>query len=620
MSPNTSMDFYTKIFKTIMPILGKVIGTGMQKIHDKEKKEALQALMDELTSIDNELKQISSQLGHVLASIKLSTDDIKNTIHSVALDDAVSVIVNTYDEYRNLVANYNDTDQGDRVRKLAGNILSGNQQSMEYQAARIANAIKGNTADGTSALMAWTSKVIDQARFGVTDLNDSYLSLEGYFTNLVHYQLQACLLIVEAKNEQADPNNKPSDKVIDNIPYTADTYVRQVFMLNITQQVDCFLACVERLVAASIVDPLLVVRQGKTLIPPQASAILGRADFVAAQLSPETHPVGLIVRVVGEPLNVKILKDKFKSGPTPDSINYTLPQVPNSRSAQNDYEFDTYDTETFMPYTYTQWLTGWATKQNGVTYQGCEDKCVYVFAYASKIRIHKHVLSSPQIGKNYQFDIPYGPSATGTAQLLDRRMNPIQDTTNGVVYGSCLLTSFHTNVENIKNLGVTSFLQTDYSHHSATGSSKSLPPIGVEVRASGMTTSTAHVRIAAVFTLRCDYAWYEIAKLPKIRMWATMSWVGNNVKSLSCGATSTVLTYLGDQHTDEKDNTFRPKNQVDNQDKQFDLITTYKHARPLEIKLEVHVEDSTYQSTYKTSLNFAGSAKLHNVYLLPCDD
>ncbi len=606
---------YSKVFKVVVTGLGKIVGSGMRHMYKKDQAATLQDIKDELTDLSTSLNNLANELNDILRTMNF---ELNAQIKNAGLDDATNVIEKNYEHYNKLINEYDGNDVSTDLRTLANNILSGSQTNLDFYASRIYNSVIGDTADSTSILSAWTDFAISEMdpKKGI-DLNDAYYSLEDYFINLINYQLYAGALVVEAKNEQAVATDK--DKVVDTVFGTVDEYISQ-FQENLSKEVDWFLYCVERLVAASLTNPMdaATYYNGNEdgtipIVPPDAASIFSRADFIAAQLT-LAHPFGMIVRVLGEPATLDILGTSFKSGPTPSQVNYTLPMVSNEVSSKNSFKFDTYDPEadsiSLNPFTYTQWMNGWVARENGIQNQYPDNQVMY-YLESKKVGILKYHMDNPVVNQPYTFQIPYDASAQGTAQLLDDDMKPTQDTTKGVVYGSCLLTSFHNQLDQYGN--PSNKQQTDDKQGSVTGNCKVLQPFGAQVNANGtgkndMLSSTCSITLTSQFMR--DYIYY--GNLPKCKLYASFEWSSDD-RGKMCPK-CTAHAYYADGSTDEFKFT---KSDSDTHIRSVEIDHSPKKGETTQVRTKVVLDVSEYQDTQTKYLNFTGNGRLKRLYLLP---
>ena len=83
-------------------------------------------------------------------------------------------------------------------------------------------------------------------------------------------------------------------------------------MPMLTDEVQEFLRCAERLVLAECDLRTDASGISKAFLPKDAETIFSQADFLAAQIAPSRYTFGLVVRLIGEPDTINAISEQYQ--------------------------------------------------------------------------------------------------------------------------------------------------------------------------------------------------------------------------------------------------------------------------------------------------------------------
>ena len=221
-----------------------------------------------------------------------------------------------------------------------------------------------------------------------------------------------------------------------------------------------------------------------------------RADFLALQLN-EDFSDCIVVRVIGDPDTVSMLPDP-QTGHW-HSKSHDIYLVDNDFNSSGLYDTYLDSTQPYENYYYTQWLFGWAVKENlnrgtwsakgrlsEKDIDSIDDSKSIFFRETDKIQIVKYYQRpfSGTADDVYQYEIPYGSTANVTIQKLNFRMEEVSEEQTGILYGNCMLNAFSEFSSNNYDY----ILDSDDNYITASGHYEiSSNDFGVSIHANGLT-------------------------------------------------------------------------------------------------------------------------------------
>ena len=245
----------------------------------------LDAMNDKLTQIDGKLDAIDRELKSLQSELKITEEEILLNVNdpTAALteigthtDDVVDVYIDA--ESRNDIPG---DDNQKAALVVANRIQAGD--CIENDVNLIYSAIHPPDSQKKPVLDNFTDLAIAAVADG-SDLNDAYLGLENYFTQLLYGQLRGVNLIVESDLALTADGQT--------VAPTAATYLEQFRTGKLAPEVQNFMDNVYRLVLSKA-D--LELTDG--FLPSEAESIISRAQFLSAQILDEDH-AGLRLHVV----------------------------------------------------------------------------------------------------------------------------------------------------------------------------------------------------------------------------------------------------------------------------------------------------------------------------------
>lgn len=286
----------------------------------------------QLQDIENDLDTIIDELQTLQKEVSVDTDKIIAEEEYSTIFGAISDISNQYSNMQALTTNYNP---GSEEAETAANSYACNflgqydidqrlfdiyQMMVNYQDVDPSNG--GILQNVTKALIDQLS--ISNGDSSSITLSSTYQTLESFFNKLLQIQMQGAVLYVEAlhaRDNVLPPGGKTFDCPTYGYPGTAEQWLSEKFLKQIASEVDMFLSCVDQLVVSqadlrtniglpllNLVDPSEA--NPSPFLPGGADVIFSRADFIAAQMAPEYHSFGVVVRTVGEPDSITAYTDE----------------------------------------------------------------------------------------------------------------------------------------------------------------------------------------------------------------------------------------------------------------------------------------------------------------------
>lgn len=271
-------------------------------------EQALDNIENELTTMDNtlttiqgEITTLTNQMASLIALVNLEWASLTSTMSSLNMTSDINVIQN---QYNNLITEYTAssptlcTAQGNAAAaNLAAAILGSGQYDIDQHIYNIYANITGQDPGVNGGVYDLTTKLVVQIQGG-QDPYDAYMALENYFGELAGIQAQGLEMMIEAIHQPLNPSDGSGTPAY---PMTATQYYNK-FQGQMDAEVEVFLECVDRLVAAAV-DVRSEVVQQFAYVSPKTATIYSRADYVAAKLSSK-QPSGLIIRLIGDPNSV----------------------------------------------------------------------------------------------------------------------------------------------------------------------------------------------------------------------------------------------------------------------------------------------------------------------------
>ncbi len=303
--------------------------------------DAIQYIKDELQTIADDLTAINKELSALEKELSVYTEEIIAEEQYAMMSNALDVISNQYQNMQDLTTNYKPGSQQaeEAANSYACSFLDASQYDIDQQLYDIYQTIVNYDnidPSNNGILQNVTKALIDQLSPSNGDsssmtLSAAYQTLESFFNKLLQIQMQGAVLYVEALHARDNvlvQGAQPLDCQSYGYPGTAEEWLSGKFLGQIASEVDMFLSCVDRLVLSQadlrtdIGLPLLnpqdpFVAYPCPFLPGGADAIFSRADFIAAQMAPEYHSFGVVVRTVGEPDSVHA----YTQGNEPPRIN-----------------------------------------------------------------------------------------------------------------------------------------------------------------------------------------------------------------------------------------------------------------------------------------------------------
>jgi hypothetical protein len=233
----------------------------------------LDQIQQSLTTIQTELKSLQSELKITEEEILLNANDPGGAITEIG----------TYADELSGMSDGVAPGDGDQAGILHFADQVQDDFRIENDVNQIHDAIIPSDSARSPVLDNFTKLAIAQADGGA-DLNDAYLGLEHYFTQLVYNQMRGVDLVVEAKMAAAAAGLPAGT--------SAPVYLQQFRATKLAPEVRSFVDNVWRLVL-SRVD----LESTATFLPPEAESIVSRAQFLSTQILNEDH-FGLRLHVV----------------------------------------------------------------------------------------------------------------------------------------------------------------------------------------------------------------------------------------------------------------------------------------------------------------------------------
>lgn len=291
--------------------LGWVLSAFSGGEDSQEIKDALSDMEGKLSQIETDLHTIENELDAISRQIDIDTDTILDAIRQGMMSGAKLRIEN---QFANVQLFARDGVPGSAAAAAAAqqfsrDFLTTGNDDMDQNVYDIYGIIMNvDKLGGGGALNVLTTLLVAMANDG--RLMGRYQTLESYFNSLLEVQMKGGALMIEALHQRDDPLADAAMRTsfVGTWPGTAQQWYEQKFLPQIAEEVEEFLRCAERLVLADAdlrTDVGLPVDAPTPFLPADADAILSRADFLAAQVSPSRHDFGLVVRAVGEPISMQ---------------------------------------------------------------------------------------------------------------------------------------------------------------------------------------------------------------------------------------------------------------------------------------------------------------------------
>jgi hypothetical protein len=289
-----------------------------------EISDTLDEMNATLTNIESEIATLTNEVSEMMALVQLEWDDLISKYDSLNMSEPENIIQN---QYNNMLSTF--TTSSDKLCTAEGNALAtkfarqilgdyiGTNYDIDQQIYNMYANIVGKAPGSNGALYDLTSELVDRVKAG-EDIFDCYLTLENYFGQLAAIQAQGLELMIEAIHMTEKPAGYEGLTSF----VGGDTEYYNKFYTQMDEEVEMFLCCVDRLIATKVNVRSEMV-QTIAYLPPETAEIYSRADFVAKKLS-NTHPAGLIIRLIGDPSYVSdwITNKKIKvAGQDPDVIS-----------------------------------------------------------------------------------------------------------------------------------------------------------------------------------------------------------------------------------------------------------------------------------------------------------
>jgi len=279
----------------------------------------------QLQTIEKDLNTIIGELQTLQTEVAVDTDKIIAEEEYAMISGAISTISNQYSNMQALTNNYKPgSEEAEKAaNSYACGFLDPSQYDIDQQLFNIYQIMVnyqdvdpsngGILQNVTKALIGQLS--IANSNSSSITLSSTYQTLESFFNKLLQIQMQGAVLYIEAlhaRDNVVAPGGYTFNCSAWGYAGTAEQWFNEKFLGQIASEVDMFLSCVDQLVVSqadlrtNIGLPLLnPVNPSEAnpapFLPGGADVIFSRADFIAAQMAPEYHSFGVVVRTVGEP-------------------------------------------------------------------------------------------------------------------------------------------------------------------------------------------------------------------------------------------------------------------------------------------------------------------------------
>jgi len=289
---------------------------------------AIQYVEKQLENIEYDLNTIIGELSALEKELSVDTEEIIAEEQYAMMSNALDVISNQYQNMQDLTTNYKPGSQQaeQAANSYACGFLDPSQYDMDQQLSDIYQSIvnyENIDPSNGGILQNVTKALIDQLSpsnggSSSTTLSAAYQTLESFFNKLLQIQMKGAVLYVEALHARDNvlaQGAYPFDCPAYGYAGTAEQWFSGKFLGQIASEVDMFLSCVDQLVLSQadlrtniglpLLNPAYPAEANPCpFLPGDADAIFSRADFIAAQMAPEYHSFGVVVRTVGEPDSV----------------------------------------------------------------------------------------------------------------------------------------------------------------------------------------------------------------------------------------------------------------------------------------------------------------------------
>ena len=258
-------DFGSDAMGQMLQLLGWGSGSGDQA--------ALDAMNQKLDQIINALSQIQIQLGLLETQLNITEDEILANANDPT---AAITEITTFQGELTALSNSNavgTVNQSMILSNYANQFEASFKVDVDVQT--IHDAMIPPTSVKAPVLDNFVNLCTLQISAAVT-LTDCYQGLELYFSQLIYNQIKGVNIAIESKVAQEKGGLVP--------PGTAKAYMAAYQANTLQPEVATFQAAVRKLILnqADLVNTA-------TFLPPDAAAILARADFLAIQILAQDH-------------------------------------------------------------------------------------------------------------------------------------------------------------------------------------------------------------------------------------------------------------------------------------------------------------------------------------------
>jgi len=286
---------------------------------------AIQYVEQQLQTIEKDLNTIIGELQTLQTEVAVDTDKIIAEEEYAMISGAISTISNQYSNMQALTNNYKPgSEEAEKAaNSYACSFLDPSQYDIDQQLFNIYQImVNYQDVDPSNGgiLQNVTKALIGQLSIATSNsssitLSSTYQTLESFFNKLLQIQMQGAVLYIEAlhaRDNVVAQGGYTFNCPAYGYPGTAEQWFNEKFLGQIASEVDMFLSCVDQLVVSqadlrtNIGLPLLNSANPSEafpspFLPGGVDAVFSRADFIAAQMAPEYHSFGVVVRTVGEP-------------------------------------------------------------------------------------------------------------------------------------------------------------------------------------------------------------------------------------------------------------------------------------------------------------------------------
>ncbi|MEZ5125036.1 MAG: hypothetical protein R2826_02135 [Thermoleophilia bacterium] len=248
---------------------------------DSGDTAALSAMNSRLDDIESTLKEIEGELQGLEKELQITEEEILANANDPS--GAITEI-GTYVDQLSGMADGGQAGGGDKAAILKFAHEVDDDFRIENDVNVIHDAILPATAARAPVLDNYTNLAINSVDSGA-DLNDAYLGLEQYFTQLVYQQTRGVDLVVEAKLAMAAAGEPVNGM-------DAKTYMNKFQSGALADEVDNFMENTWRLILSQA-----DLAHTETFLPEETAAIVSRAEFLRTQILLMDH-FGLRVHMV----------------------------------------------------------------------------------------------------------------------------------------------------------------------------------------------------------------------------------------------------------------------------------------------------------------------------------